>query len=360
MINVTKTYLPDKEKFKSYIDQIFDSGWLTNNGNFTKELQKRLSEYLGVKNLLLVSNGTLALQVAYKLLELTGDVLTTPFSFVATTSSIVWEGLNPIFVDIDPNTFNLDARNIEKNMTSRTTGIVSTHVYGNGCDIEQIDFYSRKYNLKVVYDAAHAFGVKYNNQSILNFGDISTISFHGTKIFHTVEGGALVIKDDALFERAKRMINFGIISPTEIFGVGINTKLNEFQSAMGLCVLDDMDKIFINRQQRFEFYIDGLASVKGISFQKRNKASTANYGYFPVLFENEEILLNIVRELNKQGISPRRYFYPSLETLDYLPTRQKAVNANDISKRILCLPLYDSLSHEAQMEIVDIVKHICE
>lgn len=359
MINVTKTYLPDRDKYKSYVDAIFDSGWLTNNGQFTKQLQRRLSDYLGVRNLLPVSNGTLALQVAYKLLDLKGDVLTTPFSFVATTSSLVWEGLNPVFVDID-SSLNMDPKLIEKSITPHTTGIVATHVYGNACDIEMYDYYAKKYNLKVIYDAAHAFGVRYKEQGILNFGDVSAISFHSTKIFHTIEGGALAIRDDRLFERARRMINFGIASPTDISGVGINTKLNEFQAAMGLCVLDEMESIMLNRRLRYERYLSRLANVKGLEFQHRNPDCSENYSHFPVIFDSERTVLQVVEQLNRNGINPRRYFYPSLDTLDYISVTRKAERAGDIACRVLCLPLFDSLEETVQETIIDIVTHLAQ
>ncbi|MGF9915644.1 DegT/DnrJ/EryC1/StrS family aminotransferase [Paenibacillus ehimensis] len=360
MINVTKTYLPDSEKYKSYIDKIFESGWLTNNGQFTKKLQAELADYLGLNNILLVSNGTIALQLAYKLAGIAGDVLTTPFSFVATTSTLVWEGLNPVFVDINPKTYNLDPKNIEKSITPKTSAIVATHVFGNPCDIEEIEFYSNKYNLKVIYDAAHAFGVKYNGESILNFGDISTISFHSTKLFHTIEGGAIVFKDKALFEKAKNMINFGIKSPTEISGLGINAKLNEFQSAMGLCVLEDVDRIMEDRKKKYEVYYQSFYSNKQVSLQFRNSRGTLNYSHFPILLKSEDVLNNIIKELNALEIYPRRYFYPSLDTLNYLSSVNYMEISNDIAKRILCLPLYDSLPDEIQEKIIKVILQLTE
>ncbi|MFC0211214.1 DegT/DnrJ/EryC1/StrS family aminotransferase [Paenibacillus chartarius] len=355
MINVTQTHLPDRDKFKAYVDQIFDSGWLTNNGQFVKELQSKLAHFLGVKNLLLVNNGTIALQVAYKLLGLKGDVLTTPFSFVATTSSLVWEGINPIFVDINEQTFNLDPRLIEQNITSSTTGIVATHVYGNACEVEQIENIARKHNLKVVYDAAHAFGVNYKGKSLLSFGDISTISFHSTKLFHTIEGGALIIKDDELFDKAKRMINFGIASQTYQSGVGINAKMNEFSAAMGLCMLDELEEIHEGRETVYNRYMDAFRSAPRISFQKHNPDCNRNYAYFPVLLENEEVLLRVVKELNERGIAPRRYFYPSLNHLDYIPDQSGVDIAENIARRILCLPMFDSLDEDTQRKIIDVV-----
>jgi dTDP-4-amino-4,6-dideoxygalactose transaminase len=356
MIRVTKSYLPDIDKYKGYIDEIFASGWLTNQGQFLELLQKRLAEELGVKNLLFLSNGTLALQVAYKVLGLKGDVLTTPFSFVATTSSLVWEGLNPLFVDIDPETMNLDPAKIEERITPKTTAIVATHVFGNACDIEAIDRIAKKYDLKVVYDAAHAFGVKYRGQSILNFGDISMISLHSTKFFHTIEGGALVFKDDELYERAKKMINFGIETPTSITEIGINAKMNEFQAAMGLCVLDEIQNIFMLRERCYCRYIHGLEGLSGLVYPRQNPHSTHNFSHFPVLLPSEELLLKVVESLALLNIQPRRYFYPSLETLPYVIPDQQVPISSDIAKRILCFPLYDSLDPEIQYTIIDVIK----
>lgn len=357
MINVTKTYLPDRDKYKSYIDSIFDSNQLTNNGHHVKQLTQRLSEYLGVKNLLLVSNGTLALQIAYKLLELKGDVITTPFSFVATTSSLVWEGLNPIFADIDRETLTIDPQAIENEITSQTTAIVATHVFGNACDIEAIDQLAKKYQLKVVYDAAHTFGVHFKDSNILNYGDISMISFHSTKLFHTIEGGALVIQDEELYDKAQQMINFGITGPSQITSLGINAKMNEFQAAMGLCVLDDMDFILQRRKEKYEYYTRNLEQLDGIAFPVHSPNCNRNYSYFPVLFETEEILLRVVEELNKYEIYPRRYFYPSLESLGYVTNQEMKVSP-DIACTILCLPLFVDLEQSTQIQIIEVIKQL--
>lgn len=352
MINVTKTYLPDKEKFDYYVDKIFSSGWLTNNGQLVQLLEKRLSEYLGVKNLILVANGTLALQIAYKLLNLKEDIVTTPFSFVATTSSIVWEGLNPIFSDINSTTFNIDEKILENSITEKTSAIVPVHVFGNVCKIEEIQSIADKHNLKIIYDAAHAFGVKYKNKNVANYGDIVTLSFHSTKIFHTIEGGAMIIEDNALYEKAKLMINFGIPGYDQISELGINCKMNEFQAAMGLCVLDDMDSIIKNREQVFARYLETIKKSEQIRFQEINPEATQNFSYFPVLFESEEILLKVVSDLRGKEIFPRRYFYPSLESLPYIKKKYSTPNSYNISKRILCLPLYDSLKESEQDIIV--------
>lgn len=353
MINVTKTYLPDMGIYKSYVDKIYKSGFLTNNGQLVQVLEKKLEEYLNVRNLILVSNGTLALQVAYKALELKDEVITTPFSFAATVSSQVWEGLSPVFADINKETFCLDYKKIENLITDKTKAIVPVHVFGNGCDIDEIEKIASENNLKVIYDGAHSFGVKYKNKSILSYGDISTISFHSTKLFHTIEGGGLVIKDDELYKKVKLMINFGISGPEKIEGLGINAKMNEFQAAMGLCVLDEMDKILCGRKVVHNFYINNLS--KELQLQKYNKDCTRNYAYFPVVFQTEKDLLRVIGELNKKDIFPRRYFYPSLDTLDYLTDSKYMPISNNISRRILCLPIYDSLEESELEQIVKII-----
>jgi len=357
MINVTKTYLPNKEKYKKYVDEIYDNGWITNNGPLVKKLEKRLAEYLGVKNIVLVANGTVALEIAYRTLGIKGFAITTPFSFVATTSSLVTNGILPIFADIDKNTFNLDPENIEKLITPNTSAIVPVHVFGNACDVETIDKIAKKYDLKVVYDAAHAFDVKYKDQSILNYGDISTLSFHATKLFHTIEGGALIINDDSLVEKARYLINFGIENAESIPELGTNAKMNEFEAAMGLCMLDEMEELLQRRKTVYENYEKELDSL--VQFQEKNVSATQNYSYFPVVFENEQQLLNVEEALNEQDIYPRRYFYPSLDTLEYIEPKQNCKISRDISSRILCLPIYPELDQDDQMKIISIVRTIC-
>jgi len=354
MINVTKTYLPSKEKYQKYVDEIYENGWLTNYGPLVQRLEKRLAEYLGVKNIVLVANGTVALEIAYRTLDLKGSVITTPFSFIATTSSLVTNNLSPIFADIDENTFNLYPKNIEKLITPNTSAILPVHVFGNACKVEEIEEIANKYNLKVVYDAAHAFDIKYKDQSVLNYGDISTLSFHATKLFHTIEGGALIINDDKLAEKARYLINFGIKNQEEIPHLGTNAKMNEFEAAMGLCVLDDIEEIKDKRKVILELYrkeLDGL-----VAFQEQNKNATENYSYFPIIFKSEEDLLKMQKVLNEDDIFPRRYFYPSLDTLEYIEPKQNMPISRDISKRILCLPIYRELTIEAQNKIIKFIK----
>jgi len=353
MINVTKTYLPSLEKYNKYLNKIFKSSQLTNNGPLVQELEKRLEEYLKVKNLVLTLNGTLALQIAYRLLGLKGEVITTPFSFVATTSSLVWERLKPIFADIDPETFNINPDLIESRITSETSAILPVHVFGNVCEIDKIQKIADKNKLKVIYDAAHAFGVKYKNASVFDYGDISMVSFHATKLFHTIEGGALIIKDDALYERAKRIINFGY-EMGDVHELGINSKMNEFSAAMGLSLLDSIDKIIEKRKEVWQRYCKGLG--EGFEVQKKQEGATRNYHYFPILLKDEDQVLKIEKALNKEEINPRRYFYPSLDTLDYIKPRQKCEISRDIASRILCLPIYPDLGKREQDKITKIVR----
>ena len=354
MINVTKTYLPNKEKYKKYIDEIYENGWLTNNGPLVQRLEKRLAKYLGVKNIILVSNGTVALEIAYRTLDIKGFAITTPFSFVATTSSLVTNNILPIFADIDSNSFNLDPKNIEKLITPNTSAIVPVHVFGNACEVEQIEKIANKHNLKVVYDAAHAFDVKYKDKSVLNYGDISTLSFHSTKLFHSIEGGALIINDDELVQKARYLINFGIKNSEEIPHLGTNAKMNEFEAAMGLCVLDDIEEIKEKRKDILEIYRKELEDL--VYFQEQNINATENYSYFPVVFKTETQLLKVQKALNDENIFPRRYFYPSLDTLEYIEPKQKCKISRDISKRILCLPIYAELTKAEQNSILNIIK----
>lgn len=354
MINVTKTYLPNIDKYKSYIDEIYASGQITNNGQMVKRLEKKLAEYLGVKNIVLVANGTVALEIAYRTLGLKGFTITTPFSFVATTSSLVTNGILPIFVDINPNTFNIDPAKIEAQITANTSAIVATHVFGNPCDVEAIEKIANKHNLKVVYDGAHTFGVDYKDKNIANYGDITTLSFHATKLFHTIEGGALIINDDSLVQKARYLINFGIKNQEEIPHLGTNAKMNEFEAAMGLCVLDDIEEIKKNTKEVSDRYTEELQGL--VKFQKLNPHVTQNYSYFPVIFKSEEQLVKVQKALNEKDIFPRRYFYPSLDTLEYIEPKQECKISRDISKRILCLPIYGELMGNTQNEIIEIIK----
>ena len=356
MINVTKTYLPNKEKYQQYVDLIYKNGWITNNGPLVKLLEKRLADYLGVKNVVLVSNGTVALEIAYRTLGIKGSAITTPFSFVATTSSLVTNGIMPIFADINKDSYNIDVNHIRERISKDTKAIVPVHVFGNACDIEGIQEIAKNNDLKVIYDAAHAFGVKYKEESILNYGDISTLSFHATKLFHSTEGGALVINDDSLVEKARYLINFGIENAESIPELGTNAKMNEFEAAMGLCMLDEIEDIIDKRKNVFDLYRKELEGF--VRFQRINKEATINYSYFPIVLKNEEELLKVQIELNNKKIFPRRYFYPSLDTLSYIEPKQLCENSRKISSRILCLPVFYGLEEEIQFEIVNSIKEM--
>ena len=352
MINVTKSYLPDRSKFNKYVDQIFDSHYLTNFGPLQTQLENRLKEYFEIDHMVLMSNGTLPLQVAYHLFDLKGEVLTTPFSFVATTSSLMWEKLCPTFVDIDSNTYCIDSNKIEEKINEFTSAIVPVHVYGNICNVEEIEKIANTYNLKVIYDAAHAFGVKYKSKSILKWGDASTLSFHATKLFHTIEGGALILHSKEAEEEARSMINFGYKN-WQVKNVGINAKMNEFSAAMGLAILDDIDIIYESRSEIFNYYTSELKNYAELL--TINDELEFNYSYYPILFKNEETVLKIIKELNKIGVNPRRYFFPSLDTLTYID-KTSCPLSNDVAKRVLCLPMYPGLEREDQTRIVSVIK----
>ena len=355
MIPVTRSYLPNKDKYKSYIDKIYDSAWLTNNGSLLQELEDRLRAYLGVKHIILVANGSLALQLAYKALDLKGEVITTPFTFAATTNTLAWDKIKPVFADVKPKTFNLDPAKIESLITDRTSAILPVHVFGNPCEVEFIKQIADKHDLKVVYDAAHAFGVNYSGESLLNFGDISTVSFHATKLFHTIEGGAIITNDDDLATKVRLLTSFGLKNATSIVLPGINAKMNEFEAAMGLCVLDEVGAILAQRKIIGDTYRRELGSY--LQLQEWHNESNRTDAYFPVLFENEACLLRVEKALIKQSVFPRRYFYPSLDTLDYLQSEQNCAVSRDIASRILCLPIYPGLTTKEQQLIIKIIEN---
>ena len=353
MIQVTTPFLPPKEEYQKYIDKIYEKRWLTNMGPLSSELELKLKDYLGLEHLLYLNNGTIALQIAIKALNLTREIITTPFSFIATTTSIIWENCKPVFADIDQQTLNVNPEEIEKAITPQTSAILVTHVFGNPCDIDAIEKIARKHNLKVIYDAAHCFGVTYKNRSVLEYGDISTISFHATKLYHTVEGGAVISKSPELTYRMSKLRNFGFKTPESYDGIGINGKNSEFHAAMGLCNLKYADEILLKRKEQYNFY-QNLLKNKGLEFQKIQPNSTYNYSYFPVIFKTEEQLLKVKSELEVNWIYPRRYFYPSLSGLDYI-SQQSTPVSDEISKRVLCLPLYHDLTAEEQDLVCRIV-----
>ena len=346
MIPVTKPFLPPLDNYNKYLNGIWQRNWLTNNGPLVNELELQLKKYLGLKHLLYLGNGTIALQIAIKALKLKGEIITTPFSYVATTASIVWEGCKPVFVDIDPHTLNIDPDNIENKINEKTSAILATHCFGNACDINRIEAIATKYNLKVIYDAAHCYGTKYKNKSIFQYGDISTCSFHATKIFHTVEGGAVFTNKPELLKKMAYLRNFGHDGYEKFNGVGINGKNSELHAAIGLCNINYIDEILEKRREQVSFYNKKLKDLPAKTIEI-NPDCQFNFSYYPIIFQAEDITLKIKYELELRSIYPRRYFYPSLSSLDYVDNYNTPIS-DDISKRILCLPLYHELSYEEQ------------
>lgn len=353
MIPVTKPFLPPIEEYESYLKGIWQRQWLTNMGPLASELEMKLKSHLDLKHLLFVTNGTVALQMAIKALDIKGEIITTPFSFIATTSSIVWEGCTPVFVDINPETLNIDATLIEAAITPQTSAILATHVYGNPCDVVMIEKIAKKHNLKVIYDGAHAFGVKVNDKSIFEYGDISTCSLHATKLYHSIEGGIIVTRDSQLLKKLAYIRNFGFNGPESFAELGINGKNSEYHAAMGLTNLKHIDAIHTKRKEITERFDEKLKGLKAFK-PKWHKDANLNYAYYPVVLESEELLLKIKTKLEAHEIFTRRYFYPSLaNTLPYLEKKDMEIT-DTISKRVLCLPLYFDLT----LEEVDLIARL--
>ena len=355
MINVTKTFFPPLIEYQYQVQRIWDNQWLTNRGSLVLELEEKLSEYLALQQskMIVMNNGTIPLQIALKLLGKGGEIITTPFSYVATTAAIVWENCTPVFVDIHPDYLTIDETKIEAAITDKTTCILATHVFGNPCNIEAIEAIAVKHSLKVIYDAAHCFGVNYKGKSIFEYGDISTCSFHATKLFHTGEGGALFTKDSELFHKCFYSHTFGHLGPLDYHGVGINGKISELQAAMGLTVLPHMELIIQERKKVVDFYITNLNFGKIQSFQLEEN-TTWNYSYYPVIFESEDILIQVQQILNSNNIFPRRYFYPSLNKIEYVNGEFMPVSES-IAERIMCIPLYVGLTEKDLDEIVNLI-----
>lgn len=352
MIPVTKSFLPPIEEYMAQVQRAYDNHWLTNRGELVQELESKLTEFLNLKEskILITNNGTVPIQIALKLLAMGGEVITTPFSYVATTAAIIWENCTPVFVDIHPGYLTIDETKIEAAITKKTTCILATHVFGNPCAVEEIERIAKKHQLKVIYDAAHCFGVTYKGKSIFEYGDMSTSSFHATKLFHTGEGGALFAKDPDLFHQCFYSHNFGHNGPLEFHGLGINGKMSELQAAMGLSVLPYMSQI-IEARKNIVAYYDAHLDFNRLSKIVIREDTLWNYSYYPVLFENEEALLKAQEKLNGMDIYPRRYFYPSLTHLPYIDNIPCNVS-EDVAKRILCLPLYYNLQMATVNEII--------
>jgi len=350
LIPVTQPFLPPKSELYALLDEVYDRNWLTNNGPLVNLLEAEVPKFLNYNgHFSYVNNGTIALQIAIKALALQGEIITTPFSYVATTSSIVWEGCTPVFVDIDKASCNIDPKLIEAAITPKTSAILATHVYGNPCDVEAIDAIAKKHNLKVIYDAAHCFGTTYKGKSIFEYGDISTTSFHATKLFHTVEGGAIFTNNKDLAHKIAYMRNFGHNGQEAFWGVGINGKNSEFHAAMGIANLKYAAGILAKRKSQWLSYRDGLSDH--INVLKLHEEAGYNFAYFPVFFDSEEELLDTKKVLEKNKVFCRRYFYPSLNTLDYTNQNESCEVAEQVAKTVLIIPLFDTLE-ERDMELI--------
>lgn len=355
-IYVTKSFLPPRSEYDALLDEIWASDQLTNSGPLTERFVRQVSGYLEVdeKKFNYVSNGTLALQLALDALGIdSGEVITTPFTYVATTSAILWQRCTPVYVDIDPTTLTIDVTKIEQAITKNTKAIMAVHVFGNPCDVDAIQQIADKHNLKVIYDAAHAFGVTYKGRSILEYGDISTLSFHATKLFHTIEGGAVYSRDEQIAEKVELAKRFGHNGDTHI-QLGINAKANEFQAAMGIANLKHVDQIIEDRMKVHRSYDAELG--KNIRRPDWRSNSTRNYAYYPIILKNEQCLLEALEELGQINIFPRRYFYPSLNKLPYISDARDCPVSEDIASRIVCLPFYPGVSEDVVNDICKVIK----
>jgi dTDP-4-amino-4,6-dideoxygalactose transaminase len=342
MLHVTKSYLPDLNEYVAYLEKIWSSNHLTNDGPLLVELEKKLAEFLEVENLIFVGNGTIALQLAIKALEIQGDVVTTPFSYCATTNALIWEKCNPIFADISPDSLTVESQSMSAKLTASTKAILTTHVYGNAGDLEEQEVIASNAGIPIIYDGAHAFGVRYKGKSIFSYGDITTLSFHATKIFHTVEGGAIIVKDSKVASKVRELRSFGH-KGDQYFSPGINGKNSEFHAAMGLVNLSHFEEIKRHRQKASELY-ETLLNDK-VPLVNWNKDIERNFSYFPILAKSENHLEKIVSELQAVEIYPRRYFYPSLNELPFL-NHQPCPISEDVSRRVLCLPLSATITNQ--------------
>lgn len=362
-IPVTQPFLPELSEFVPYLKQIWDNRWLTNNGPFHQELEAKLAEYFGVEHVSLFNNATIALITALQAMRIHGEVITTPYSFVATSHSIMWNGLEPVFVDIDPTTFNIDPAKIEAAITPRTTAIMPVHCYSNPCDVEAIQKIADNYGLKVIYDAAHAFGVNYKGESLLKWGDLSILSFHATKVFNTFEGGAIISPDAKTKQRIDRLKNFGIADELTVTAPGINGKMSEINAAFGLVQLKHIDDAMAQRQAVDSRYRSELAEVTGITLYQHDINANSNFSYFPILVEAEYPLSRdeLYEKLKAHGILSRRYFYPLISNMPMyrgLPTADTVhlPLANALAEKVLCLPIFNELTVEQQQQVIALIK----
>ena len=363
-ITVTSPLLPDLDEFNELLKDIWNRKWITNNGHYHQELEKALCEYLKVPYISLFTNGTLPLITALQALRITGEVITTPYSFVATTHSLWWNGIKPVFVDIDPATGNIDPDKIEAAITSKTTAIMPVHVYGKPCDVKRIQEIADKYGLKVIYDAAHAFGVEVNGKSILTAGDMSTLSFHATKVYNTIEGGALVMHDEQTKKRIDYLKNFGFASETEVVAPGINSKMDEMRSAYGLLNLRQVDKAIEARRQVAVKYREALRDVPGISFFDDMSGVRHNYSYFPIFVNAEQYGMTrdeLYFKMKEHGVLGRRYFYPLISTFSTYRGLESSApenlpNAHKMADSVICLPMHHALTGEDVERIINEIR----
>lgn len=366
MIPVTQPYLPPLEEFIPYLKKIWNNKWLTNNGPFHQEFEAGLCEYLDVPYISVFSNGTLALLTALQALEIKGEVITTPYSFVATAHSLLWNNITPIFIDVEPVTGNINPANIEAAITDKTSAILPVHVYGNPCNHKEIERIAKKHNLKLIYDAAHCFGVKENNVSICNYGDLSILSFHATKVFNTFEGGAIVCHTKEMKQHIDDLKNFGFRDETTVIAPGINAKMNEVQAAFGLLQLQYIDQAIAKRKKIAELYNKELSNISGIRLIINNSSLIINnYSYFPIFINEQEYGKSrnqVYEELKTQGIYARRYFYPLISDFPmytHFPsaTINKLPHAHQLAEEVLCLPIYPDLDEKAVERVISLIKY---
>ncbi len=361
-IYVTEPFLPPLEEFTPYLEKIWESKWLTNNGPYHQQLEQALCEHLGVNHLALFVNGTAALITALQTLQITGEVITTPYSFVATAHSLLWNNIKPVFVDIDPVTMNLDPNHIESAITSQTTAILPVHCYGNPCNVDRIQQIAAKHKLKVIYDGAHAFDVKYRGESLLVHGDLSVLSFHATKVFNTFEGGAIICPDAKTKQRVDYLKNFGFADEVTIVAAGINGKMNELQAAFGLLQLNHIGHAIRSRKKIDCRYREALSGVSGITCMAEPGVTVRNYAYFPVLVGADYPLTReeLYQKLKGQGIYSRRYFYPLISNMPMYSELASAnvgnlPKANSVAESVLCLPIFPALENSEQQRIIDVI-----
>jgi dTDP-4-amino-4,6-dideoxygalactose transaminase len=354
-IYVTQPSLASIEEYTELLKGAWESGILTHNGPLVQQFEKELSKKLNIDNFIAVTNGTIAIQMAIKALELKGEIITTPFTWIATVSAIKWEGCSPVFCDIDKETLNIDPLKMESLITKKTVAIMPVHVFGNPCDVEAIELIAKRHNLKVIYDGAHAIGSAINGKSLLEFGDITTASLHATKLLNTGEGGGCIATDPELHEKLKRIRFFGHNEIKDIVEDGVNGKMTEIHAALGLANLKYYDEVLLDRKIKYHLYLENFNKIEELNFQKIVIGET-NYSYFPLIFNSEKDLIGVMEMLNKNNIYPRRYFYPSVNTYNKILSYQECKLSEDISKRILCLPLYLNLQEEEIYRIISIIE----